>query len=156
METTTIHSDYELERGKPMPSKNHAQLQHRLNVLLLPFTDRFDIMTELGLELPSGKAVPDVCLYPKQIYDWEKDEVRMTAPPVTTIEILSPTQAVNDLVEKIRAVYFPASVKSAWIILPPLKTLYIFYPDRPTETFTHGLVKDAATAVELRMEDLFK
>lgn len=156
MDTTTFQSDYELERGKPMPSKNHARLERQLNVLLTPFEDRFDILTELSLELPSGKAVPDICLYPKQEYDWEKDEVRMTVPPVTTIEILSPTQAVNDLVEKIRAVYFPAGVKSAWIILPLLKTLYIFYPDRPTETFTHGLVKDLATAVELRMEDLFK
>jgi Uma2 family endonuclease len=80
----------------------------------------------------------------------------MTKPPITTMEILSPTQAVKDLIEKVRDVYFPAGVKSAWIIIPPFKSVYVMYPNAPTENFTAGLIKDHATGVEIRLEDLFK
>jgi hypothetical protein len=74
-----------------------------------------------------------------------------------TIEILLPTQPLNDLVEKIRDISFPpASVKSSWIIIPPLKTVHIFYPDSPTETFTKGVITDKATGIELRLEEIFK
>ncbi|MFN3561324.1 MAG: Uma2 family endonuclease [Chloroherpetonaceae bacterium] len=161
METTTLEahrtrSQYELERGKPMPSKNHSRIQHRLNLLLMPFEERYDVMNEITIEFPTGSRIPDVCLYEKMEYDWERDEVKMTTPPITTIEILSPTQPLNDLVEKIRDIYFPAGVKSSWIVIPPLKTVHIFYPDSPTETFTKGVITDKATGVELRLEEIFK
>lgn len=156
METTETLSQYELERGKPMPSKNHSRLEYRLTKLLLPFEDRFDILIELSVEFAAGKSVPDLCLYPKLEYDWEKDEIKMTEPPVTTIEIVSPTQAVGDLVEKIRAVYFPSRVQSAWILIPPLKTVSIFYPALPTDTFSQGTLTDKATGVTVDLAELFK
>jgi Uma2 family endonuclease len=161
METTALEtqrtlSPYELERGKPMPSKNHSRIARRLNVLLTPFEERFDIMNEITIDFLTASRVPDICLYEKMQYDWERDEIKMTAPPITTIEILSPSQPLNELVEKIRDVYFPAGVKSSWIIIPPLKTVHIFYPDAPTQTFTTGTITDKATSVELRLEEIFK
>ncbi len=161
METTALEtqqtlSQYELERGKPMPSKNHSRIQHRLNLLLMPFEEQYDVMNEVTIEFPTASKIPDVCLYEKMQYDWERDEAKMKTPPITTIEILSPNQILNDLVEKIRDVYFPAGVKSSWIIIPPLKTVHIFYPDSPTETFTKGLITDKASGVELRLEEIFK
>ncbi|MFQ3598309.1 MAG: Uma2 family endonuclease [Chloroherpetonaceae bacterium] len=162
METTALEtqqtlSQYELERGKPMPSKNHSKIEARLSFALISrYDEKYDVFSELSLELSSGKANPDLAIYPVMQDDWERDEPKMKTPPITTIEILSPTQPLNELVEKIRDVYFPAGVKSAWIILPPLKTVHIFYPDSPTETFTKGLITDKATGVELRLEDIFK
>jgi hypothetical protein len=73
MNTTEAISQYELERGKPTPSKNHSRIERRLNVLLTPYEEKFDIMTELMLDLPTGERVPDVCLFPKLEYDWEKE-----------------------------------------------------------------------------------
>jgi Uma2 family endonuclease len=162
METTALEtqrtlSPYELERGKPMPSKNHSRIEARLSFALISRYEKiYDVLTEPSLELPSGKANPDVALYPISQSDWERDEIKMTAPPITTIEILSPSQPLNELVEKIRDVYFAAGVKSSWIIIPPLKTVHIFYPDAPTQTFTTGTITDKATSVELRLEEIFK
>ncbi len=162
METTALEtqrtlSPYELERGKPMPSKNHSKIEARLSFALISrYETLYDVLTEPSLELSSGKANPDVALYPISQGDWERDETKITAPPITTVEILSPTQSLNELVEKIRDVYFPAGVKSSWIIIPPLKTVHIFYPDSPTETFTAGTLTDKATGVELRLEEIFK
>lgn len=162
MQTTTLEaqrtlSQYELERGKPMPSKNHSKIEARLSFALISrYDEKYDILSEISLDLTSGKANPDLAIYPISQDDWERDEVKMTTPPITTIEILSPTQPLNDLVEKIRDIYFPAGVKSSWIIIPPLKTVHIFYPDSPTETFTTGVIHDKATGVELRLEEIFK
>lgn len=91
----TREEDYEIDRGKPTPSKNHSRLERRLGVVLTPYEDRFEIMPELSLELSAGKATPDICLYPKLTFDWLDDEIRVTTPPITAIEILSPTQKVH-------------------------------------------------------------
>lgn len=155
METLTPISDYEIERKKPMPSKNHARVEHRLNVLLAQF-EEFDVLSELSLDLPTGDTVPDLCLYPKMDFDWENDQTRMITPPITTFEILSPTQAVQDLVQKIRNSYFPAGVQSSWLIIPPLKTVHVFYPDQSPQTYTNGLIKDQATGIEINIADIFK
>jgi Uma2 family endonuclease len=101
--------------------------------VLTPFEDRFDIMTELSVSLLGGSRVTDICLYLKLNYDWEDDEIKMIEPPITKIEILSPTQSLSDLIVKIREQYFQSGVKSTWIIIPPLKTVLIFYPIKPIE-----------------------
>lgn len=139
-----------------MPSKNHSRVERRLNVLLTPYEERYDIMAELTLNLPTGERVPDLCLYPKLTFDWEQDEIKMTEPPITAIEILSPTQALNDLVETARRVYLAAGVKSVWIVVPPLKSVAILYPNMPTESFSAGIIHDKATGVQISIDELFK
>jgi Uma2 family endonuclease len=162
METTTLETQqmlslYEIERGKPMPSKNHSKIEARLSFALISrYDEKYDVFSELSLELNSGKANPDLAIYPTMQDDWEHDEAKMKIPPITTIEILSPTQPLNEFVEKMRDLYFPAGVKSAWLIIPPLKTVHIFYPDSPTETFTTGLIADKATGLELCLEEIFR
>lgn len=156
METLIALSDYETERNKPMPSKNHSRVARRLNVLLTPFEDKYDIMNEICIEFDPKDSVPDLCLYPKLSFDWENDEISMTETPITTFEILSPSQAINDLVKKIRNIYFPAGIKSSWLIVPPLKTVHILYPNTPTQTFSEGNIKDLVTNVEIKLEDIFR
>ena len=157
METTDIHSAYERERGKPMPSKNHNRIQHRLNVELAKrYDQQYDFLPEQDLELATGRAVPDLAIYPNLTYDWMNDTIRMTDPPLTTIEILSPEQALTDLTDKIQAVYFPAGVKSCWVVIPPLQTVYILAPNQPIATFTVGIITDPATGISLNIEDIFQ
>ncbi len=91
-------------------SLNHSRLTYRLSVLLSAYEDKYDIMPELELELTSGRGKPDVAIFPKLTYNWEEDVIRYTNPPITAIEILSPTQAFDSLTTKIRKVYFPAGV----------------------------------------------
>ena len=95
-ETTTLLSDYELERGKPMPSKHHAKLQARLSQALLnAYEQEHDVYSELALELDTGKATPDVAIYPKTSDNWLIDEIRVANPPLSVMEILPPTQGLK-------------------------------------------------------------
>lgn len=156
METNVLLSDYELERGKPMPSKNHSQLELRISALLLQYADQYTIMPELSLELTTGKATPDICIYPKLTFDWLNDEVRMTEPPITTIEIISPRQIIDDVTQKIIHVYFTAGVKSSWVVIPMFQTIHILTPDKQVSTFTSGTLHDPATGIELPVGEIFK
>lgn len=94
-------------------SANHSRLIHRLGVALLPYEDRYDIMPESEFELAAGRLKPNVALVTKRLYDWESDMVRYPDPLVTAIEIISPTQPMNELVAKIRSGYFSSGVQSA-------------------------------------------
>jgi hypothetical protein len=58
-------------------------------------------------------------------------------------------------VQKIRNYYFPAGVKSSWLIVPPLKTVYVFYPDESPQTFVEGSIKDQVTGIEIAVADIF-
>jgi Uma2 family endonuclease len=94
-------------------SLNHSRLTYRISVLLSAYEEKYDIMPELELELSSGRAKPDVAIFPKLTIDWNEDIIRYTHPPITAIEILSPTQAFDSLTAKIRKVYLPGGVLSA-------------------------------------------
>ncbi|PSR01993.1 MAG: hypothetical protein BRD47_04455, partial [Bacteroidetes bacterium QS_8_68_28] len=54
--TTEALSDYEKERGKPLPSFNHGTIQALVIGELLKHRDEFSIVSELSLELPRGEA----------------------------------------------------------------------------------------------------
>lgn len=150
-------NDYEIERNKPMPSKNHSYIQLRLGAALLnAYEDRFNFLSELDLAPPGVKpSVPDICIYPKSPVDLLKDEVKVTEAPITTIEILSPKQGIEDVTSKIFEIYFPAGVQSAWLIIPPLRSVHIFTPDRNHTTFNTGALYDPATGISLALDSFF-
>ncbi len=150
-------SDYEIERGKPMPSKNHNRVQTMIaHILMLHYFDKFDVLTEADLELSTGWTVPDVVIFPKLVYDWVHDEIKMTELPITTIEILSPKQSIADLIIKAQDKYLAAGVKSSWIVVPPLQQITILYPNGTSETFTKGTLNDTSTGVEVELSQIFR
>jgi len=52
---------YEIERDKPMPSRNHGKLQMRIGRLLLnQYESRFDIVSEPTLQMLERPRVPDL------------------------------------------------------------------------------------------------
>lgn len=137
-------------------SLNHSRLTYRISVLLSVYDGQYDIMPELELELSAGRAKPDISIFQDLVFNWEEDIVRYTEPPITAIEILSPTQAYDALTGKIRKVYFPSGVKSAWIVMPSVKTVQLFIPDHPVQYFTDGIFVDPATGVELDLKQMFR
>ena len=104
MQTVEATSDYEKERGKPLPSLNHGTTQAFLIGALLDYRDQYTIASELTLELEGmpGNVTPDLCVYPKLDIDYTYDEIRMTEPPLVAVEIASPTQATQEIVDKIQ------------------------------------------------------
>ncbi len=137
-------------------SLNHSRLIHRISVALLPYEEQFDILPELEFELAAGRLKPDVAIVPRQQYNYRRDVLRVLQPPVTAIEIISPTQSFDALVEKIEDQYLPSGVLSAWLVLPRVANIYLFLPGQPAQIFTTGLLYDPATQVEVALADIFR
>ena len=53
-------SDYERERGKPMPSKAHGYTQSNLIIALAEFRTRYTIFSELTDPCTVGKTISSV------------------------------------------------------------------------------------------------
>ena len=57
-------SDYELERGKPMPSTLHSLVQGNIVYLLKSSYKNYLVLPELSLTSADGKPlVPDIAIY---------------------------------------------------------------------------------------------
>jgi len=82
--------------------------------------------------------------------------LRLTQPPITAIEIISPTQSFDALVAKIRQSYLPSGVQSGWLVLPTVNSIYLFLPDQLPQVFTSGTLRDPATGVEVALADIFR
>ncbi len=155
MEAAQIATDYELERGKPIPSRNHSIVQFNLTLAFSAYRKEYSILPELTLELGGPPVTPDISIYPKLSPDWRHDEIKMTKPPLTTVEILSPRQSMDDLVQKAET-YFEAGVQSCWIVLPAVKGVAVLVPGEGTTLYSKGEVKDPATDITVNVEEIFR
>lgn len=151
-------SDYEIERGKPMPSLNHSLVQPQITFLLKrDYGKEFSTPSELELAFLPKNAVPDICIYPKMHINFEEeDTLKMKEVPLTAIEILSPKQALEDVLSKARKVYFANGVKSVWVVLVSLKTVVVMTPDMPPKYFVEGELFDPVTNIRLTVSDIFQ
>ena len=150
-------SDYERERGKPMPSLNHSILQGNLVFTLkLNYRKQFTFLPEINLIMPHRpNAVPDIAIYPKLAIDFLHDQTAMTQFPITAIEIVSSSQSNDDILDKFER-YFLAGVQSCWLVMPSMKAIavysgigrYTFFTDADTLT-------DSATSIELPLAEVF-
>lgn len=160
METTDIKYEhehrYEEERGKPVPSRNHSSAEIRLGAVFLRYEPEYTPFTELSLALEGWSGTPDVCVYPRMDYDpTQDDEVRMTEPPLIAVEIASPTQSQESLVDKIRQM-LAAGVQSCWLVQPAIRAVTVFSAEEPRpRTITDGAVTDPATGIEVALDDIF-
>jgi len=154
METTQAKSEYEQERGKPMPSKLHSVAQTNLLIQLSTYRPRLQGLSELTLHLGDRDLTPDLCVYRDLQVEFTQDETRMTEPPLLAIEISSPTQGIQDLVDKARFM-MEHGVESCWIVQPPIRTITVFTPDMESTTYSSGTVTDPATEIEVDLDAVF-
>jgi Uma2 family endonuclease len=143
--------DYETERNKPMPNRIHGTIQTRIVVLLDKYSDKYQFSSEVTLDT-TPPSTPDILVFPKKQLSWKMVEAKEKDMPITTIEILSPSQTIDDLAEKAWNVYFP---KSAWIVVPQLKTVTILLPNDEQLLFSQGTLKDPVTGIEFSVEKIF-
>lgn len=150
-------NQYENQRNKPTPSLNHSFIQANLIAeLKVNYKKKYTTLSEISLQLPNVKvSVPDVAIYPKLVIDYKQDVIKMTDPPLSVIEILSPKQHLNDILNKFSTIYFPAGVKSAWLIIPPLQYVAIYQPNMEFTTFLEEEVIDEAIGVVIKRSDIF-
>jgi Uma2 family endonuclease len=149
-------SDYELERNKPMPNRIHGTIQSKINFLLMSaYADKFSFPNELSLDsIPP--STPDICIYPQKELDIKAVMAKEKEVPLTTIEIMSPSQSVNEMMHKAWDIYFPLGVKSAWIVLPEFKAIQVVLPNDEKHYFDSGTLTDPATGIQISIEKVFE
>ncbi len=133
---------------RDMPSKKHSMAQTNLTGLLYN-DERFTTFVELSLDATSidlsqfdlknkDELIPDISVYIEPPPDQDEgpgdDEIRVTQMPDLAIEVLSPTQAINELLKKIKA-YFAFGVKACWLVIPSLDEVRVFSQPRSYKTF---------------------
>ena len=156
MEATITLSDYELERGKPMPNLIHGVIQGNIVFeLKMRYRNEYHVASEVSLAtLPDG-TTPDVVIYPNFKLDYDNEPAKRTDPPLTCIEIQSPSQSNEEMVAKTH-IYFRFGVKSCWVVLPSLRAVMVF--DRPGyyHFFHHDdVLLDPNTGFELPLTAVF-
>jgi Uma2 family endonuclease len=150
-------SEYELERGKPMPNEIHGSVQANLIVALVSrYKKKFKIFSELTIVVGETTATPDIAIYPYFELDWTKRVPAAKAePPLVAIEIISPSQTLVEMLDKADK-YFAHGVKSCWIVQPELQIVSVLHPQTPPKTFTSGMVQDSAVGIEIPIEEVFE
>ena len=78
----------------------------------------------------------------------------MTEMPLTVVEIFSPQQGSQDVMEKVDA-YLANGVKSVWIVAPPLATITIRTADGHRESFVSDVARDPATGLTADLAAVF-
>ena len=110
----------------------------------------------MSLATQPKSSTPDICIYPKRKINILEVEAKKKEAPLTTIEILSPSQSPQQLMKKAFEQYFPMGVQSAWIIVPELKAIQVLTPNQPNKVYTTGILKDQTNGVELEVEQIFQ
>jgi Uma2 family endonuclease len=159
-DAVTVHSplsDYEIEHGKPMPDTIHGSIQANL---VYEFKSRYRqklrVMSEVTLATKPEGSTPDVLVYPDFALDFENRQSRRTDAPLLTIEIQSPSQSVDEMVEKVGR-YFAFGVKSSWVVLPSIQAIMVY--DRPGHyAFFHDqeTLVDPTLNIELPLAGVFE
>ena len=81
--------------------------------------------------------------------------ITVEAVPLVTIEILSPEQGMNSLINRIYKKHFPASVKTAWLVEPTLQTITLLHPDRSRDVFSAGIATHSVTGLQIDLWAVF-
>ena len=157
MDTAAVKSEYELERDKPMPSKNHAIVQGNLHFMIRSaYGKRYRILPEVSIVISSKEKVPDIAIYPSMEFTPGEDETRLETAPLGVIEILPPSQSLTELITK-SAAYFEGGVLSYWLVLPDLRSIYVFSAPGEYESFNkEDKLEDPRLEIELELKDIFK
>jgi len=142
-----------------MGSRNHSYLQMKLGALLLGL-ENYMVLSEISLDSSSLESNtkemrPDLALFSPLPIDFLQDEIRMQTMPLLVIEILSPRQSIDEILEKFRG-YFQLGVKSCWLVLPPLQSVSVFSAPNKEQTFSQGDVVDNVLAIRLAVESIFQ
>ena len=156
MKTVPVILAEEIQEDRPRPSRNHARGAHNLSVLLDRFKDRYVVCQQLSLNLDGWQTIPDICLHPRDALsaDWLTDDDEITIPPTLVIEILSPKQNLQPLVDKIRE-YGRHGVKSCWLVEPATRVISVFPATGGSRAFTEGLLRDESVGIEIPLGGVF-
>lgn len=137
------------------PSYHHAYLSSNL-IAALHQIKTYSVFSELTLQIEGKDYIPDVCLYLKKPMNFAGGDIlRMTELPLLAIEVLSPTQGTQEIIDKFK-IYFAAGIKSCWLIIPPAQTVVVYASAAQAKTFSSGELIDDVMSIQLPLKDIFE
>jgi len=136
------------------PSYNHSYLAYRI-AKAVDRDEKYNIHIEMTLDIEGTDYIPDIALYEKQRIDFLHDKIKVEEPPILIVEILSATQAVNEITDKFE-IYFKAGVPSCWLVIPPTKTIVLFHDIHHPVSYSTGHFTDSTINVDISLQDIFE
>ncbi len=102
---------------------------------------------------------PDVCAYQNvpAVPDKEDDLIKVSQMPDLVIEVLSPSQSINELLRKLDA-FLALGIKSCWLVIPSLEVVKVFSQDsHKTCDIQHDTEgTDESTDIRLPLQNIFE
>ena len=151
-----VLSDYELERHKPMPTLTHGAIQANIVMEMgAAYRKSYRIASEVSLETVPDGSTPDVVFYPLMPVGQPHEPARQSTPPLVCVEIQSPSQSLNLMVEK-TVMYFAFGVRSCWVVLPDIQAVLVY--NRPGHyNFFHedDILHDKLLNIQLPLSGIF-
>jgi len=147
-----LEDEFHVPEAEDMGSINHSYLQSQI-ATLFQTTGDYVALTELSLDSSAVKdefgigdsIVPDVAVYRRATFgsiNWRKDQIKAEKMPLLVVEILSPMQAVQQLIDKLE-IYFRLGVCSCWLVYPPTNTVEVYSAPYDAEIFNSAELYDA-------------
>ena len=131
----------------------HSRIQANLAYELRKATD-YAVYTELSLLINEKEYKPDVCEYAYKEIDWKHDVIKTEELPIISIEIVSPRQTIQDVVEKIDT-YLEVGIQSCWLIVPYPRIVTV-YNEQGEHTFTTEAILDKPLNIKIAINDMFR
>ena len=95
------------------PSYPHAYVSGKIIARLHQF-EQYSVFSELTLQLDKD-YIADVCLYPKRPINFAAgDIIKVTEMPLLIVEVLSPTQGIQEILDKFAKFLRPGSNRAGW------------------------------------------
>jgi len=136
-----------------MPSRNHSAIQTNLILEFARHGD-FRIHSELTLDIHGKPLTPDLSVYPRTPLDLRHDLPRCPDPPLLVVEIFSPQQPTQEVMDKIDT-YFAFGVKSCWLVSPTMHSVQILTADGRDTVLSGGTAVDPVTGLTADLAAVF-
>jgi len=115
----------------------------------------YQVAAKINLHLGNWRRVADMAIFTDLRPDMLHDVEWVTTVPLATVEILTRYQSLDMLLENNR-LYLSAGAKSCWLVLPTLKTIYVFTGPATYRAFANeGTVRDEGLGVKIPLVDIF-
>lgn len=131
----------------------HSAIQTNVAHKLIEY-EQYRTFTELTVNIHGTDYKPDVCLYLFKKFDWKLDTIRVTEMPLLVVEVISPTQGVQEVMEKVK-MFLEAGVKSCWVVTIFPKNVSVFSSFESDVNFISGEIVDDSLGIKIPFESVF-
>jgi Uma2 family endonuclease len=132
-----------------MPTYNHSYVCLEIIIQILAL-GKFRPLPELTLNIGNG-ITPDISVYPVTSApkpDFFSDIFRYDVMPILAIEVISPSQNIQDLLEKAKLLN-NSGIKTVWTIEPFSHSIWVTN-ERETKLFHNAKIESEGITVDFQ------